>query len=125
MPRLLTWNVHRCVGTDGACAPERVAKVIADLNPDIVCLQELDVRRARTGGVDQAAEIGRLLGMAHHFHPAFRVMNEAYGDAILTALPSKLVKGDALPRTGALSKLEPRGAVWACVHVTGVDVQVF
>ena len=125
MPRLLTWNVHRCVGRDGVCSPERVARVIADIMPDIVCLQELDVRRARTGGVDQAEAIGRALGMAHHFHPAFRVMEEEYGDAILTARPSRMIKGAALPRKGPLARLEPRGALWASVSIGGADVQVF
>jgi endonuclease/exonuclease/phosphatase family metal-dependent hydrolase len=31
--------------------------VIAEHEPDIVCLQELDVGRARTGNVDQAEAI--------------------------------------------------------------------
>lgn len=125
LPRLLTWNVHRCVGRDGVCSPQRIARIIADINPDIVALQELDVRRARTGGVDQAEYIAQALGMAHHFHPAYRVMEEAYGDAILTARPSRMVKGAALPGIGPLSTLEPRGALWACVNVGGADVQVF
>lgn len=124
MPRLLTWNVHRCVGRDGKCSPERIARIIAEQNPDIVALQELDVRRSRTGRVDQAEVIARTLGMTHHFHPAYRVMEEAYGDAILTARPSRMVKGGALPGVGPLSGLEPRGAVWATVHVGGAELQV-
>ena len=124
MPRLLTWNVHRCVGRDGKCSPERIARIIAEQNPDIVALQELDVRRSRTGRVDQAEVIARTLGMTHHFHPAYRVMEEAYGDAILTARPSRMVKGGALPGVGPLSGFEPRGAVWASVHVSGVEVQI-
>ncbi len=125
MPRIVTWNVHRCVGRDGVCSPSRIARVLASLQPDIVALQELDVRRARTGGVDQAEVIARELGMAHHFHPAYRVMEEEYGDAILTARPAKFVRGGALPGVGPLQRLEPRGALWVCVNVGGVDVQIF
>eukprot|EP01036_Dinobryon_divergens_P054167 gene54167-72393_t len=55
--RLVTYNVHRCVGIDRRLDVERIAGVIAELEPDIVCLQELDVGRARTGGVDQARAI--------------------------------------------------------------------
>lgn len=49
MPRLLTYNVHRCLGVDGRLSPARTAEVIASSRADIVDLQELDVRRARTG----------------------------------------------------------------------------
>lgn len=125
MPRLLTWNVHRCVGRDGRCLPERIARIIGELKPDVVVLQELDMRRKRTGRVDQAEVIARTLGMAHHFHPAYRVMEEAYGDAILTARPSRMIKGAALPGIGPLSGLEPRGALWASVNLAGADVQIF
>lgn len=124
MPRLVTWNVHRCVGRDGKCSPERVARVLGELNADIIALQELDIRRSRTGRVDQADVIARALGMTHHFHPAYRVMEEAYGDAILTARPSRFIKGGALPGVGPLTRLEPRGAVWAAVHVGGAELHV-
>ena len=76
MPRILTYNVHRCVGVDGRLSPERVAEVIAAADPDIVALQEVDVRRARTGGIDQAEVLARELGMQMHFHPALRVLEE-------------------------------------------------
>jgi len=124
VPRLVTWNVHRCVGRDGKCSPERVARVLGELNADIIALQELDIRRSRTGRVDQADVIARALGMTHHFHPAYRVMEEAYGDAILTARPSRFIKGGALPGVGPLTRLEPRGAVWAAVHVGGAELHV-
>ena len=52
--RLMTYNVHRCVGVDRKLDIDRVADVIAACRPDVVALQELDVGRARTRGVDQA-----------------------------------------------------------------------
>ena len=69
MPRLVTYNVHRCVGVDRKLDVARIAAVIAELEPDIVCLQELDVGRARTGGVDQAQAIAAGLAMTSRFHP--------------------------------------------------------
>jgi endonuclease/exonuclease/phosphatase family metal-dependent hydrolase len=50
-----------------------VADVIAESQPDIVALQELDVRRARTRGIDQAHAIAELLDMRFHFHAALKV----------------------------------------------------
>lgn len=124
MARILTYNVHRCIGVDGRLAPARIAEVIASCEPDIVALQELDVGRARTGGIDQARAIADELGMHFHFHPAVRVMEELYGDAILTTRPSKLVRAGPLPTWGQRSLVEPRGALWACVNVGAVEVQI-
>ena len=124
MPRILTYNVHRCVGTDRRLDVGRVAEVIARLEPDIVALQELDVGRARTGGVDQAHQIARRLKMAFHFHPALRVEEELYGDAILTVYPERMIQTGPLPGYAPIPRLEPRGAVWISTEVDGRPVQV-
>ena len=125
MPRLMTYNVHRCVGTDRRLDVERIVAVIADYAPDIVCLQELDVGRARTGNVDQASQIARGLSMQVHFNAAMRVEAEEYGDALLTAHPETLVKAGALPSIRGVPGLEPRGAIWAVVEIDGVAINVF
>jgi endonuclease/exonuclease/phosphatase family metal-dependent hydrolase len=117
MLRILTYNVHRCVGTDGRLDVGRVAAVIAAEAPDIVALQEVDVGRARTGGVDQAHEIARRLNMTPRFHAALRVEEELYGDAILTALPHTVVKAGPLPGYPAAPMLEPRGALWLSINL--------
>jgi endonuclease/exonuclease/phosphatase family metal-dependent hydrolase len=124
MPRIVTYNVHRCVGNDRRLNVARVAEVLAELKPDIVALQELDVGRARTGGVDQAHEIARRLDMACHFHAALTVEEERYGDAILTCFPERLVQVGPLPGHPAIRSLEPRGALWVEVEIEGVAVQV-
>ncbi len=124
MVRILTYNVHRCVGVDRRLDVGRVADVIAAQSPDIVALQELDVGRARTGGVDQAHRIAHRLGMAFHFNAALRVEEELYGDAILTALPERLVKAGPIPGHPRFSRLEPRGAVWVAIQADGVELQV-
>ena len=124
MPRILTYNVHRCVGADRRLDVGRIADVIARLEPDIVALQELDVGRARTGGVDQAHEIARRLDMAFHFHAALKVEEELYGDAILTHYPERLVQVGPLPGYPRVPGLEPRGALWVAVEIDGQDIQV-
>jgi len=124
MPRIVTYNVHRCVGNDRRLDVGRVADVLAGLEPDIVALQELDVGRARTGGVDQAQEIARRLHMSWRFHPAVIVEGERYGDAILTRHPEKLIQAAPLPGYERLPQLEPRGAVWVEVEIDGRPLQV-
>ncbi len=125
MTRILSYNVHRCQGADRRIDVGRVAAVIAALAPDIVALQEVDVGRARSGGVDQAHDLARRLGMVSRFNAAMKVEEELYGDAILTALPERLIKADALPGYAPIPQLEPRGALWVAIEIApGVEVQV-
>jgi endonuclease/exonuclease/phosphatase family metal-dependent hydrolase len=122
--RIMTYNVHRCRGLDRRWSPERIAEVIAACHPDIVALQELDVGRARSGGVDQAEVIARALGMDVQFFPALRVMEELYGDAILSRWPARLIKTGGLPSLRRIPRLEPRGALWSSVKVGEAEFQV-
>jgi endonuclease/exonuclease/phosphatase family metal-dependent hydrolase len=124
MPRIVTYNVHRCVGNDRQLDVGRIADVLAKLEPDIVALQELDVGRARTNHVDQARQIADRLEMACHFHPAMRVEQELYGDAILSAYPERLIQTGPLPGHPRITQLEPRGALWLEVEIGGRTVQV-
>lgn len=113
--RLVTYNVRRCLGIDGTLSCARIADVLHACDADVIALQELDVGRVRSGGADQAETIARRLGARElFFHPAWRNENEHYGDAILTRLPAKLLRADALPTAG-LTRREPRGALWAQV----------
>ncbi len=122
--RVMTYNVHSCVGMDGKIDVERIARVIARGRPDVVALQELDVGRARSHGLDQAHLIAHYLEMEFHFHPALHVEEERYGDAILTHLPQRLVKAGPLPGLAARPRLEPRGALWVAVDLHGQEIQV-
>lgn len=122
--RVLTYNVRRCLGLDGRYAPGRIARLIARAKPDVVALQELDVNRLRSGTVDQALAIAAELRMSHHFHPAITVLEELYGDAILSLHPMRLIKAGALPGPVNRRWVEPRGALWVEVEVAGQPVQV-
>ncbi|AQQ67762.1 oxidoreductase [Microbulbifer agarilyticus] len=127
--RVMTYNVHICKGMDGKLSPERIARVIARYSPDIVALQEVDVRRQRTGGVDQAHQISRMLSMDCHFQPAMHLEDERYGDAIMTHLPVRLIKKGILPGPPENSRFrnsaEPRGALWMEIDFHGTAIQMF
>jgi endonuclease/exonuclease/phosphatase family metal-dependent hydrolase len=126
--RVMTYNVHSCIGMDGKLSIDRIARVIAFYDPDIICLQELDVGRARTKGLHQAEEIAAQVRMESHFHPAFEIEGERYGDAILCSFPMHLVKTGALPTYPHRRKdrsREPRGAMWVEVEFRGAKLQIF
>ena len=115
--RVLTYNVHACIGLDGRLSPERIARVIARHQPDIVALQELDVGRSRSGHLDQARAIADALEMSLEFHPTVSVADEHFGDAVLSPHPLRLVRAGGLPGIG----LEPRGAIWVEADVPDRD----
>jgi len=122
--RIATYNVHSCIGVDGRCAPERVAAVIAEIDPDVICLQELDVERVRTGAVDQAAEIARILAMEFHFNATIQEVSGRYGDAILSKTPFTLVRAGTLPAVPRPLPCESRGAIWIETTVNGRAWQI-
>jgi hypothetical protein len=122
--RVMTYNVHSCLGMDGKLNAERIARVIARARPDVVALQELDVGRARSHGMDQAQLIAQCLAMEFQFHPALHLEEERYGDAILTHLPHRLVKAGPLPGLAGKPHREPRGALWVAVDLHGKEVQI-
>jgi endonuclease/exonuclease/phosphatase family metal-dependent hydrolase len=122
--RLMSYNVHSCLGMDGVYSPERIARVIARHEPDVVCLQELDMSRPRSGNVDQAALIAQEVRMLWHFHAALHLAEGRYGNAILSPHPMRLVKAGHLPRDPLGRDRETRGALWAAIRFGEVEVQV-
>ena len=122
--RVMTYNVHGCVGMDGKLDAERVARLIARARPDVVALQELDVGRARSRGVDQAQLIARHLMMEFEFHASMCIDDECFGDAILTRLPQRLIKAGPLTALANKPHLELRGALWGAVDLHGKELQI-
>jgi endonuclease/exonuclease/phosphatase family metal-dependent hydrolase len=104
--RVLTWNIHHGEGMDGELDLARQAAFIKKVDPDAVFLQEVDVKTKRAGGVDQAAELGRLTGLEVTFGKAMDYGGGEYGNAILTR--TRPVSFKVIPLTGGG---EPRAAL--------------
>jgi endonuclease/exonuclease/phosphatase family metal-dependent hydrolase len=122
--RILTYNVHRWMGTDRQIAPSRVTDVIASCEADIVALQEVRVGRQRPGSIDQAEAVATRLGMNLHFQPTIRVFGEQFGIAILTRHPSRVVRSGRLPTLSAKPSIEKRSALWVTVEIGGRRLNV-
>ncbi|MFW6255477.1 MAG: endonuclease/exonuclease/phosphatase family protein [Candidatus Sumerlaeota bacterium] len=122
--RILTYNIHSCVGADGKSSPARIAQIIAHEKPDIVALQEVDVGRERTYHSHQAKKIAHYLQMDYQFHAIIELVEEKYGDAILSRLPMSLIRKGKLPGARPDSKSEPRGAIWVEVRLGGHRFQI-
>ena len=64
-----------------------IAKAIRAMNVDVVALQEVDKLTARSGRVDQAAELAKLTGMQAVFGRAIDFDGGEYGLAFLSRYP--------------------------------------
>lgn len=122
--RVMSYNVHSCMGMDSRIAPERIARVIARYRPDVVALQEVDVGKQRTYSVDQAELIAQHLEMEVDFHPAMQMEEEEYGDAILTHLPILRARTGSLGPVPTRPGGEPRGIQWLTLDIDGLEVQI-
>lgn len=109
--RVLTYNIHGGLGTDRRLDLARIAGVIAAADADIVALQEVDARRARSGGVDQASWLAEQLGVQVCFGPTIERGDEAYGIATLTRLPILESRQVCLPWRESNRWSEPRCAL--------------
>jgi endonuclease/exonuclease/phosphatase family metal-dependent hydrolase len=105
--RLLTYNIHKGVGSDRRYRLERVIAVINAEAPDLICLQEVDrnVRRSRRD--DQPTLLADKLGAAVSLYQLNVPRGEGgYGNLLLSRWPLRDVRQISL----AYKRRIPRGA---------------
>jgi endonuclease/exonuclease/phosphatase family metal-dependent hydrolase len=118
--RVATWNVHACVGRDGRHDPARTSAVLAELDADVVALQEFaypaDIAlETRTPMVLSALEDYQCaLG------PTRTRSAHCFGNVLLSRHPIREVRRLDLSRR----RREPRGALVATVDVRGQELHV-
>ena len=117
--KLATYNIHKAVGTDGRCDPDRIMAVLHEIDADVVALQEADRRFGRRESV-----LPRGLLDEHHWQAAPVAERPAslgwHGNAILVRREIEIVDC----RRVTLPSLEPRGAVTAHLRWDGQDLLV-
>ncbi len=112
--RVVSYNIKHGRGNDDVVNLERTAGVLRALSPDIVGLQEVDDLATRSGGVPQAAHLGRALGLHDAFGRFMDFQGGAYGMAILTRYPIVSTHSVRLPDGN-----EPRVALAVEVELPG------
>jgi len=88
--RVLTYNVHKCIGgVDRRYRPERVGDIIAHYEPDIALLQEVTSGLKRSREHRQVDLLGSRLDMVHRaYGPNVRYAKGGeYGNAVLGRHP--------------------------------------
>jgi endonuclease/exonuclease/phosphatase family metal-dependent hydrolase len=114
-----------------------IAETIRELNADLVGLQEVDVHwSTRSGFADQAAELGRALGMNVRFAPIYRLPNtdptkpmREFGVAILSRHRIVDFRNDTITRLStqdtAAGPTPMPGLLNAVVEIQGRRIRVF
>jgi endonuclease/exonuclease/phosphatase family metal-dependent hydrolase len=87
--RLVTYNIHRCIGVDRRFRPERVVEILEHHDADVVLLQEVDEGVPRSRELDLAVELAESAGYPHfavgHNHLVRR--GGRYGNCTLSRWP--------------------------------------
>lgn len=85
--RVVTWNIHGCVGRDGRYDVERIGACIQAISPDIAAFQEVDSRGRNPG----QSEVGRYLReqVGDHGHEAWSISGPdgRYGQMLASRFP--------------------------------------
>jgi endonuclease/exonuclease/phosphatase family metal-dependent hydrolase len=114
-----SYNVHKCVGTDGRFAPGRVAAVVKEIDADIIALQETDERTGSRQGLLDLAALQRESELVPTYFPENRSSHGWHGNLILAR---RGVVSDVTRIR--LPGLEPRGAVIVDLELKGVALRI-
>ena len=116
--RIVSYNVHGCIGTDGAFSPRRIADVLAALDADLIALQEVE------DGEYNGKTVSEFLVGALDLFDAGRTTHKRagfdYGNLLLSRVPPLRTTSHNL----AFSRREPRGAIEADFRMDGCKLRL-
>lgn len=101
--RVMTYNVHNCVGDDGIKSYKRCAEVVIGAMPDIVAVQEVDSMTTRNNCY-VLGEMAKHCGYHAYYHRTIPYKGGSYGIGVLSKEKALSVDFRPLP-----CRREPRG----------------
>jgi endonuclease/exonuclease/phosphatase family metal-dependent hydrolase len=116
--RVVSYNVHSCVGTDGVFAPARIAEILGGLDADFIALQEVEEREYL--GLPVSRFLAESVGLCRAGLTTHKRAGFDYGNVLLSRVrPVRSASHDiAVPRR------EPRGVIEAEFDLLGTMVRV-
>lgn len=116
--RVLTWNVHGCIGSAGHFDPDAIIAALQTLKPDIAAVQEIDSRARVAGELDTFGYLRRALGWRSVESRTMRGHGGEYGHALMSPWTLEAERTVDL----AVPGFEPRTAISCEVRELGVRV---
>jgi endonuclease/exonuclease/phosphatase family metal-dependent hydrolase len=111
--RIATYNTHKSRGMDGRIQPQRIAKVLMELDADVIALQEVV---SLTGGrkeQNQAQYLADAVGFEYRIGETRKLRGASYGNVVLSRFPIKEVEVHDL----TASQREARGCIRCDIEV--------
>ena len=120
MIKVASYNIRKSIGTDRRRAPDRILKIIEELDADVIALQEVDRRFG-----ERVATLSPELIVDHtRYTPVrFGIREQSlgwHGNVLLVKKNAQVLGQQRID----LPAFEPRGAVMADVEVQGQTVRV-
>jgi endonuclease/exonuclease/phosphatase family metal-dependent hydrolase len=120
MIKVASYNIRKSIGTDRRRQPERILKILNELDADVVALQEVDRRfgqRVTTLSPDL------IIDHTDYMPVRYGIREQSlgwHGNVLLVRKTSEVTNQQRIE----LPALEPRGAVLADVAVNGETIRV-
>ncbi|WP_420960194.1 endonuclease/exonuclease/phosphatase family protein [Brucella sp. IR073] len=117
---IASYNVHKCIGVDNKFDPERIQRVIAEIDADVIAIQEADKRFGQRSGLLDLAWLERESGLVPApINPMSPTGHGWHGNLIL------LRKGTVRRvRQLNLPGVEPRGALVADIDFSIGELRI-
>src|SRR5262249_37328525 len=113
--RVVTYNIHKCRGLDRRVRPDRIVKVLKEINADIVALQEVVGIDGEEPDCNQYRFISEQLGFDFAFGKTRPLEGGAYGNVILSRFPIHTRQNFDITSNGR----EPRGCLRTDIQFHG------
>jgi endonuclease/exonuclease/phosphatase family metal-dependent hydrolase len=111
--RIVTYNIHKCVGLDRRFAPERIVRVLRETDADIIALQEVLCQTDSHEREHQAEFIAKQLKMDYSFGHNRHIRKGEYGNAVLSRLEIEKSENFDI----SVRKREPRGCLRTKINI--------
>lgn len=115
-----SYNIHRCRGLDRRNDPERIARVIEEIDPDVIGLQEVESRFGTSLDIHQLNYLAEETGMQAVAGSTVLREDSHYGNALLTR--HRVCEVRTLDVT--ISRREPRAILDVDLDVGGLKLRV-
>ena len=117
--RVVTYNIHKCVGIDRRLRPERIVDVLREIDADIIAMQEvLCIQNEQGSEDDQAHFIAQALGLDFRLGENRRLKGGAYGNVVLSRFPIVATRNHDISVAGR----EQRGCLRVDIDLEGQQV---
>ncbi len=116
--RMVTYNTHKSRGLDGRIRPERIVKVLKNLNADVIALQEVWSYTEGPLRKDQARYLSEHLQLSCCVGETRKYRGGIYGNIILTRFPILFTQTYDL----TVVQREERGCLRADLEVPGAGL---